>query len=81
VPRIERELHDASGVDAINDKNFEEREEREWARMQEVREAIENGWWSPRGPDTLQPPTPKEMQHYDPNVHVPMRERKTSLSD
>ena len=32
VPRIERELHDASGIDAVNDKNFEERAESEWQR-------------------------------------------------
>lgn len=76
VPRIESELHVASGVDARNDLSFEEAEEREWQRMREVKQAVEAGLWSPRGPDNLQPPTAEEMEHFSPEKHTPTWARK-----
>ncbi len=77
VPRIESELHVASGVDARNDASFEEAEEREWQRMQQVKQAVEAGTWSPKNPDTLQMPTEQEMAHFNPTVHTPKWARKT----
>jgi len=76
IPRIEAELQRATGIDAHNDMNMAEKEESLWRREQEVARAVENGWWSPRTRTGLQRPTEAEMQHYDPEKHVPMRERK-----
>ena len=77
VPKIESELHVASGIDGVNDASFQESEEREWKRANQVREAVEKGWWNPRVPDDLSIPTERELAHFDPNVHVPTRERNS----
>ena len=77
VPRIESELHAASGVDGRNEQSFLEAEEREWLRMREVKQAVEAGLWSPRGPDNLQPPTAEEMEHFSPEKHTPTWARKS----
>ena len=76
VPVIESELHAASGVDERNELSFEEAEEREWRRMQEVKQAVEAGTWSPSVPNDLSMPTEKEMAHYDPALHTPSWARK-----
>jgi len=76
IPRIQQEIHEASGIDGVNDKTFEEREESEWQRIQQVKQAVEAGTWSPRGPDSLQPPTPEEMEHFSPEKHTPTWARK-----
>ena len=76
IPVIERELRAASGIDGRNDQNFQEGEEREWLRMQQVEQAVEAGLWSPRGPDNLQPPTAEEMEHFNPEKHTPTWARK-----
>lgn len=77
VPQIESELRGASGVDVRNDLSFMEAEEREWQRMQQVKQAVEAGTWSPRNPDSLQLPTAEQMAHFDPEKHTPAWARKT----
>ena len=71
VPRIEQELHAASGVDERNSAWREEQEANLWRREQEVRQAVEAGTWTPGIRDDLQPPRPEEMEHFDPKKHTP----------
>ena len=77
VPRIESELHAASGVDGRNEVSFQEAEEREWQRMRQVKQAVEAGTWSPKNPDGLQLPTQEQMAHFDPTRHTPQWAKKT----
>ncbi len=80
IPQIHKELHDASGIDGRNDASYQEGEEREWDRMQQVKQAVDAGTWTPKNPDTLQMPTAQQMEHFSPERHTPTWARKSPLS-
>ena len=76
IPRIEADMRALGDSRERNEAWQAEQEEFLWRRQNEVAEAVENGWWNPKIRDDLQLPTARDMEHFQPNLHVPLRARK-----